>query len=178
MMLVRRGVIESFAARVHAMPTVATATRRELQFYTIDEVLAEVARIEEAEQAGTLQCLGNWSPGQIFGHLAAWIDYAYEGYPMRSPPWLVRYVIARRLRRVLRRGMPTGVRIPAVAGGTYGTELYSTPEGAMRLRRALSRLQSGEEPRYDHPVLGPVSYEDHVQLNLRHAELHLSFLRY
>lgn len=78
----------------------------------------------------------------------------------------------------LRRGMPSGQRIPGVAGGTYGTELFTTAEGADRLRRALQRLTSNEPAKFDSPALGPMSHADRIRLNLRHAELHLGFLVY
>jgi hypothetical protein len=74
--------------------------------------------------------------------------------------------------------MPAGVRIPGTKDGTFGTEPLSTSEGADRLRRAFQRLLSDEPARYDSPAFGPMSHADRIQLNLRHAELHLSFLRY
>ena len=51
-------------------------------------------------------------------------------------------------------------------------------EGAARLRKAVARLQAGEPARYDSPAFGPMNHEERIQLNLRHAELHLSFLRW
>jgi hypothetical protein len=61
-------------------------TRRTLRFDTIDDALAEIERIVAAEPGGTLNRLGNWTPGQIKGHVAAWINYSFEGYPIRPPP--------------------------------------------------------------------------------------------
>lgn len=153
----------------------ATIERRPLRFETIDDLLAEVGRIVAADRAGTLRRTGNWTAGQVFGHLAAWIDYAYEGYPMRVP-WFIRFLIRRKLRKYLRDGMPAGVRIPNVAAGTFATDLLPTDEGAERLRRALARLGSREPAVHESPAFGPLSHEDRIALNLRHAELHLGFL--
>ena len=61
--------------------------RRMLRFETLDEALAELDRIASAEQSGKLRTLGNWTAGQVLGHVAAWIDYGYEGYPLQPPPW-------------------------------------------------------------------------------------------
>ena len=61
--------------------------------------------------------------------------------------------------------------------GTVGIEPLSTAEGADRLRRALTRLKRGEPAKFDSPAFGLMSHDDRVQLNLRHAELHFSFLR-
>ncbi len=152
-----------------------TAERRSLSFKSIDDVLADVDRIVAAEKAGALRGSGNWTAGQTFGHLAAWIEYAYVGYPMRVP-WFIRWIVRRQLRKMLRTGMTAGVRIPNAEAGTYGVEQLSTDDGAARLRTALDRLKRGEPAKFDSPAFGPATLEERVLLNLRHAELHLSFL--
>ena len=149
--------------------------RRRLRFRSVAELRAEIERILAAEQAGTLRRSGNWTTGQVFGHLAAWINYGYEGYPMRVP-WFIRPFIRRKLAGYLRDGMPAGVRIPNVAGGTYGTELSSTEDGATRLRAALDRLER-EPARHDSPAFGKLPEPQRIELYLRHAELHLGFLQ-
>ncbi len=147
---------------------------RKLRFKNINDVHSEIDRIVAAERTGTLRRSGGWTTGQVFGHLATWITYGYEGYPMRVP-WFIRFILRFRVKRYLRDGMPAGVRIPNVAGGTYGTELLSTAEGTQRLRAALERL--GREPAtFDSPAFGKLTDEQRVALNLRHAELHLGFL--
>lgn len=151
------------------------AQRRRLRFLTVDELLAELDRIVASEKAGSLRRTGNWTAGQAFGHLATWLNFAYEGYPFR-PPWFIRWILRKKKAVYLRDGMPAGVRIPKVPNGTFGTELMSTEEGAKRLRSALFRLNCGEPPKFDSPAFGKMSQEERVALNLRHAELHLSFL--
>jgi hypothetical protein len=125
---------------------------RAIRFTSLDEVLAEVDRIVAAEQAGILRRTGNWTAGQTFGHLAAWINYGYEGFPPGSmPPWFVR-VIARMMKKSFcTKPMRRGFKMPRVAEGTYGTEPLSTEEGARRLRQALARLQRHEPPVHHSP---------------------------
>ncbi len=154
-----------------------TATRRPLRFATIDELLGEIDRIVAAEHEGRLRTTGNWTPGQILGHVAAWGEYGYDGYPLQRPPWFIRVLLRWQVKKYLRQGMPSGVRIPRAPEGTYGTVALPTEEGAGRLRRALQRLQAGEPAKYDSPAFGPMSHEDRIQLNLRHAELHLGFVQ-
>lgn len=156
----------------------AKVTRRKLRFANTDDLLAEIDRVVAADRAGTLKRLGNWTPGQIMGHIAAWINYGYDGYPLRRPPWFIRFILRRIVKKYLRDGMPAGVRIPRVENGTTGIDVLSTDEGANRLRSALQRLESNEVPAHDSPAFGPMSHPDRIQLNLRHAELHLGFLRY
>jgi hypothetical protein len=158
--------------------TAQVRERRALRFSSIDDVLQDIDGLVAADQAGTLRPLGNWTPGQILGHLAAWANYSYDGYPFKPPPWFIRIILRMKVKKYLRDGMPAGVRIPGVENGTFGTERLSTSEGAERLRRALRRLQSGEPAGHDSPAFGAMSHADRIQLNLRHAELHLSFLQY
>ncbi len=77
------------------------------------------------------------------------------------------------LTKPMRAGMKLGPRTP---GGTFGTEVLSTEEGASRLRTSLARVQRGEPPKYHSPAFGPMPEEERIALNLRHAELHLGFL--
>lgn len=160
------------------MNTATVQDRRVLRFSSIDDVLKDVDRIVAADPAGTLRQLGNWTPGQILGHLATWTNYSYDGYPFKPPPWFIRIILRMKVKKYLRDGMPSGVRIPGVENGTFGTEPLNISDGAERLRRALQRLQSDEPAVHDSPAFGEMSHSDRIQLNLRHAELHLSFLRY
>jgi hypothetical protein len=172
------GFIEESLGMTTALNTAKVFDRRKLRFETIGELRAEVDRVVGAERAGTLSLVGNWTVGQIFGHLAAWINYSYDGYPLKPPPWFIRIILRWQVKKYLKHGMPAGVRIPRVENGTLATEPLDTDEGAKRLRAALVRLASDEPARYDSPAFGPMSHADRIQLNLRHAELHLSFLRY
>lgn len=157
--------------------TTAKLPRRVLRFDSVAQMLAEVDRIVAADSAGTLRRAGNWTAGQAFGHLAAWINYGYDGYPMQPPPWFVRVILKAKLKSMLRDGMPVGVRIPRAPEGTYGTEVLATTEGVSRLRAAVDRMQR-EAPRFHSPAFGKLSDQDRLALVLRHAELHLGFLHY
>ncbi len=148
--------------------------RRALRFETLDEMLQEVERLCAVEQSGKLQRSGNWTLGQALGHLAAWINYAYEGYPFRSAPWFVRLFVKLQRKRLLNKGLPAGMRLSGVPGGTYAIDPLPTGEGATRLEAAVARLQRGEAPRHPSPAMGACTPNELVLLNLRHAELHLS----
>lgn len=166
----RGGTIPAMSGK----PTVAQPCR-EVKLASLEDLEREIERVENAYVAGTLSTCGNWSAGKILGHLASWIDYAYDGYPMRFP-WFVRL-----MGRVLKDGflrksaMPPGVRIPGAPDGTYGLDEMDVPEGAARLRAALERLRA--ETPGKHPVLGPLTPEQWTKLHLSHAALHLGFVR-
>jgi hypothetical protein len=150
--------------------------RRPLRFNSIDDVLADVDRIVAADKAGKLRKTGNWTAGQAMGHIAAWTNYPYDGFPLGKPPWFIRIILGMMKNKYLSKGMPAGVQIPKVEGGTFATEMISTDEGAARLRKALARLKSKEVAKFDSPAWGKMSDEERITLTLSHAELHLSFL--
>jgi Protein of unknown function (DUF1569) len=154
------------------------AARRKLRFNSIDDVLAEIDRIEQADRDGALRTTGNWTPGQIMAHIASWIEYGYDGYPIKKPFFLLRWILRLMLKKMLREGMHGGVRIPGVPGGTVGMDAMAISEAAERLRNAFHRLKRREQAFHDSPAFGPMSHDDRIVLNLRHAELHLGYLDY
>ena len=155
--------------------TTGLQTRRTLRFETIDELLAEVDRIAEAERAGCLECMGNWKCGQIFGHLATWAGFLYVKAPLKTP-WHIRLILGLLKNRIINGGMRPGVKIPNVPGGTVGTEPLSLDEGVTRYKAALERLRR-DPPTEPSPAFGTLTHEQAIKLNLRHAELHLGFVR-
>src|SRR5207244_91073 len=59
--------------------TAKIADRRVLRFDSLDQMLAEVDRLVDAERIGRLKRLGNWTLGQTLGHLATWMEFGYTG---------------------------------------------------------------------------------------------------
>lgn len=157
-----------------SVDTGKVAGRRRLRFESIDQALADVERLVAAERAGRLRRLGNWTLGQTLGHLATWAEYAYTVAPLKTP-FFVRWILRLRKRKYLYNSMPSGVRIPRVEGGTLGTDTLPLEEGRQRFRRAMERLKA-EPPTAPSPAFGMLTHEEGIALNLRHAELHLSFL--
>ncbi|MBS0262337.1 MAG: DUF1569 domain-containing protein [Planctomycetes bacterium] len=151
---------------------------RKLRFESVDACIQEVQRILDADQQGQLHATGSWTPGQVLAHVAAWIDYAYDGFPIKPPPRVIRWILRLRLKKMLDQGMPRGVRIPGVKDGTTGAEALPTAEAGRRLLAALARLSSAEPAPHESPAFGALSHADRIRLNLRHAELHLGYLTY
>ena len=161
-----------------SIDTRKSATFRELHFSSIGDCQAEVQQILAADADGRLQATGNWTPGEIMSHVANWIEYGYTGYPIKAPPFFIRWILKRQARKMIAGSMPRGVRIPGVAGGTAGAEKMPTHAAAEKLLAALDRLQAREPVSFDSPAFGAMSDDDRIALNLRHAELHLGFLKY
>jgi hypothetical protein len=145
-----------------------------LRLESIDQLMVEVDRLAQAERAGRLRRLGNWTLGQTLGHLAAWAEYSYAGAPLKVP-FFIRWILRLRKRQMLYGPMRAGVRIPGVEGGTLATAPVPLDEALGRMRRAMERLKS-EAPTAPNVIFGPLKHEEWIALQLRHAELHLGFL--
>lgn len=151
---------------------------RTLRFADTGQLFAELDRIEAAYEAGTLTTTGNWTAGQILAHLSAWIEFAYDGFPLKAPPFFVRWILKFMMKRMLAKGeMKPGVSIPGVEGGTLGQEEMETGVALERYRAALSRMRS-EPAVHNSPAFGKVTDEVRIKMNLLHAQLHLGFMKY
>ena len=151
---------------------------RRLRFDNIADLFEELERIESAHKNGSLTTTGNWTPGQIFSHLAAWIEYGYDGFPLEAPPFFVRWMLKFMLKGMLSKGeMKPGMKIPGVEAGTIGQEEMETVAAIERFRAAVLRMQS--EPAIHHsPAFGKVSDDVRIKMSLIHAQLHIGFLDY
>lgn len=147
--------------------------RRPLRFESVEQALADAQALMVAANDGRLRRLGNWSLGQTYGHLAAWINFAFDGYPGVPSPEVV---AAARERKdtVIQKGMISGVRFSGDANGTWGTDDMLLADGMNRLRNAWARIRRAA-PEAEHPLFGDLSHSEWIMLNLRHAELHHGF---
>jgi len=152
------------------------AGRRELHFATLADLVADVDHLADLDRAARLQQLGNWTLGQTLGHLAAWNNFPFDGYPLKEPPLPIKLILRLSKRRFFRGPMPAGVKIPGIDGGTKAFEPLETDEGLHRFHRAIERLRSTPPP-LPNPIFGHLSHDEWMTLALRHGELHLSFFK-
>lgn len=158
-----------------AVNTKRLRDRRTLALDSLDDLRAETKRLAAAERAGRLRRAGNWTTGQILGHIAFWMNAAFDGMPGPMPPLVVRLIGPILIKPLLLWKMPAGVRFPGVEQGTYGVEPISTDEGERRLLAAIDRFERDQLPDR-HVAFGRMSREQWTRLQLSHARLHLSFL--
>lgn len=154
--------------------TGSVADRRAVRFASPEEALRDAEMLAAAEEAGRVRCVGNWTVGQALGHIAAWIEYSFDGYPLTAPSEMAERARPLLRTRVLDGHLRAGFRVPGVEGGTAGIERVSAREGLGRLRRAWERL-GRESPGREHPFFGAMERAEWVKLQLRHSELHQSF---
>jgi hypothetical protein len=159
----------------------SAAARRPVHLRTVADLAAEVERVAEAAAASRVRTLGNWSAAQILWHLARLMEFSFGGFPFRYP-WSVRW--AARLLRVLSwrwllaLAFRPGFRNPPVAAAIEPHPAVSLAEAVRYLRGQLERISSGERMTAANPSMGRLSHEEWVEVHLRHAELHLSFLEF
>jgi EAL domain-containing protein (putative c-di-GMP-specific phosphodiesterase class I) len=148
-------------------------TRRLLRFENADQVIADARLLADAQSSGRLQSLGDWSLGTAFHHLACWVDYGYDGAPVKVP-LLIRLVMRPMKHWVLNKPMRAGARIPGVQGGTLAINSVATAESLPHLIAGFERLKS-QCPTKPSPLFGKLTHAEWTALHLRHSELHLSF---
>ncbi len=142
---------------------------------SLDQLLSEANRLAAAERAESLVAHGNWTLGQTFGHLAAWMDFAYDGYPAGlNPPFFLKVICRVFKSAVLKRPLPRGFKFSGVPGGTYAIEQMPTDAGLTKLRASVARLAS-TPPTKPNPLFGAVSHQQLIAMHLAHANLHLGF---
>jgi hypothetical protein len=155
--------------------TAQVKERRQLRFKSLDEALAEEERLASAQRQGTLRCLGNWSPAQNLNHLASWVDYSFDGVPFRVP-FIAKLFMKPLKNRMLYKPMRAGSRIPKLPLGTVGQDPIPFDEADAKFRKNFTRLKT-EIPKLPNALLGPLTHDQWINLHLRHAELHLSFMQ-
>ncbi len=150
-------------------------TRRQLRFDTLDAAVRDAEHLLAAgyDRAGT------WDLAQCLDHLTAWLTYPVDGFPrmpllLRPVFAVVRATMGRKLlAKFLREGMPPGKpTVPQSVvppGGDPGAALG-------RFKAAAARFGAHAGDYLPSPLLGPLSREESLKVQLGHCAHHLSFL--
>ena len=156
------------------------AERRELSFGSLDDVLADMERLEEAHNEGTLTHTGNWDAGQIFWHCAAVFRASLDGFPANAKPPLWLRLFGRLIKgKATAPGgeAPTGFKIPKELSDAFVPDGAVTFEqGTSDLRTVLGRIDAGEKMVQPSPIFGPMTHEQWTNLHVGHCQMHFSFL--
>src|SRR5688572_24347585 len=111
-----------------AVDTTKVQGRRTLRFATLEEMLADAERLA----AGPSRTLGNWSLGQILDHLAVWLEFPLDGFPI-TVPWYIRWAVWPFKGWMIRSAMRPGFR-----WGEREAKLV-TPQREVPVEEGLSR---------------------------------------
>lgn len=142
--------------------------RREVRYESFDELLADAEKLANCD----IKTLGNLSYGEILDHIAAGMQATLDGFGFKAP--LPMRLIANTFmkKKFLRGGIPAGFQRPQKFPEPKDVPVE---EALANLRRQIERLESTED-RSPHPVFGKMDKADADQFQLRHAELHMSFV--
>lgn len=141
--------------------------RRQVHYDSLSELLADAERLAQVD----VQTLGNWTPGQIYQHLAQSLDGSIDGLGF-SLPAPVRVLMSLFMKRkFLKEAIPAGFK----STKEFIPPATSTESGLASLRAAVER-QDREPSRAIHPAFGKIGRDGWNDFHLRHAEMHMSFL--
>lgn len=151
--------------------TARVTDRRTVHFANLAEMQADAEQMAVQNP----EVLGNWSFGQILQHLANAMNCAFDGFGFRAP-WIARMCVAPFIKNsFMIKAMPAGLRLPGRAKKLLPAEV-PVSVGLQNFRNAVARFESAT-PDAVHPFFGKLASQEWVLLALRHAELHLSFVR-
>lgn len=150
-----------------------TGERRELEFHSLDEVLAEAEQLA----SGSVRTTGNHTFGQILEHLARTHDMATGKIEAPAPPWYMRIMI-KIMKPMLIKDQPVkpGFKLPSKAEEFFWPDREFDVQGALTHLRESIENYKAKGPLPKHPMFGTMTSEQSLRLNCRHAELHLSFV--
>jgi hypothetical protein len=155
-----------------AIDTAKVTERRQLHFNGLDDILADVDHLANSRE---IKAFGNWSPGQIFQHLATVMNKSIDGFNTHLP-WPLRFGLRLLFKnRFLHKPMPPGFKLGKKAAAELVCPPINVEDGVCNIRHAIHRLQT-EMKRSPSAAIGPLTREEWNQLHCRHCELHLSFL--
>lgn len=152
---------------------------RELRFATIDELKAEIDRVESAVEVDAAQANGNWSVGQICQHVGKFVMFSIDGFDGKAP-WIVR-VVAQLLFKKQALGpkpMPRGIQLPKQAASMLPEPEIAAGDGIAFLRAQLARIDAGERMTQPSPIFGSMTHDQWMHVHLKHAAGHLGFVSY
>ena len=142
--------------------------RREVRYESLDDLLADAKRFAGSQ----VRRLGNWSPGQIYEHLARSMNASIDGFNFSFPAPLRWFMSLLMKKKMLYQSIPAGFPSkPAFVA----EDAITDETGLANLEASIDR-QKHDTSRAIHPGFGQLTREEWEAFHLRHAEMHMSFL--
>ncbi len=150
--------------------------KRQLKFANFEEMMNEINSLEE----GGYESQGNWSLAQICGHVADWMRFPIDGFPippiyMRPIFFLMKISIGDKMKRdILANGFKAGM--PTAPETIPDDDEMTDRQGIGVLKKTIARVCAHTGELLPSPLFGPMDKETLLQVTLLHAEHHLGFL--
>ena len=147
--------------------------RRELNFSSLDEVVAEAERLA----GGDVRTTGNHSFGQILKHLAITHDMTTGRITAPRPPWYIKLMMPIMKRFIVNdKPLKPGFKLPPKAEAAFWPDQEFDVNDALTHLRDSVEYYKANGPLPKHPMFGSLSRADNDLMNCRHAALHLGFV--
>lgn len=152
--------------------TTKVSGRRQVRYDSYDDLLADAERLAGIE----VRSLGNWSYGQVLDHLARSIHAMIDG-PGFSMPMPMRFVMRMlMMKKMVHQELPPGFKFPAKVATRFSPPSDAAVEtGLEALRGAIERVKTTDQ-RGMHPAFGTIKTSEWDAFQLRHCEMHMSFI--
>jgi len=135
--------------------------------------LAESLRwLDRLEQSASVRTIGAWPLGAVLEHLAQSVEMSMEGFPVSKSP-LFQQTVGRAAFATFRlRGrMSHGLDQPIPGAPSLSAQANWLP-AAVRLRTAIERFRTWDEPLRPHFAYGPLSKADFALAHHLHIANH------
>ena len=144
--------------------------RRKPHYDNFEDALADAERLASME----VRTLGNWSFGQILKHMSVAVDMMIDGGPFKFPKpvqFILRLLMKKKM---LTQTLSPGFKLPKSANALLPVET-SVADGLKLFRTAVQRAAT-ETKRAPHGAFGVMGTGEWDQFQLRHLEMHMSFV--
>ena len=144
---------------------------RQLSFTTLDEALAELARLS---QAPSVQPHTTWNWGQTLTHLAQSIEYSMSGFPEAKSALFQRTVGAAAFGVFAWRGRMSHPLDDPIPGAPALVADTDTAAALTRLQNAAQAFRGHVGPLQPHFAYGALSKAEYEQTHAMHLANHFS----
>ena len=155
------------------------APRRSVSFLSLDDLKADLDRLDAASAAGGLGKTGNWSPAENLDHLAKFWNCSLDGFPPGKPPLIMRVMCQLLLKKkatTLGNQSPPGFKIPKGVSHFAPSGDATYEQSAEALRTCIARVERGDSYVPASPLFGNVTGEQWTNMHLGHCAMHMSFI--
>lgn len=161
---------ETLNACIFAKTHLLSSNMKKLQFASLEEVLKELAILEQSEPVATT----NWSVYKILQHCAQTIDYSMSGYPQYKPKWFRATIGKLVISKFLKQGFMKHNLSAPVPGSPLLTKEGTTAEGITLLRNTIERFRNFSGELKPHLIFGKLTKEQYDRYFAMHVADHLS----
>jgi hypothetical protein len=155
---------------IMAVNSKSVAGRRDLNFKTFEDILADATALVASPRTKTL---GNWPLDRLLAHLTMTFNCSIDGFQSKAP-FFIRLIVPFFKASALKNKMSPGIQLPAKAVTDAYPAVASAEVALAELKAAIARTKT-EKMEARHPAFGNMTHDEWYQLHLRHSEMHLSF---